>query len=545
MKAGGTAAHLPAELEARAERARPLDAALRGPMERSFGTSLGDVVVHTDADAAASADRLDAKAYAVGRHVVFGPGRYDPHSTVGRALIGHELAHVVQQRRGGPQPGPRGVHPSGTAAEGAAHTAGARAAAGLSAPVAAGTAPGVSRAPKNDPEDEARLAEVKQRNRSDAMVALGTAEGTGLEVTGLVDTVIGLDYAAHDVGRLGVDKAASALGLSADDKKTLHTVFDVVTGGAVLDAIRERAKASGWVDPLTGAPALSPKVTAAGNWAEAEYDRLTGSHAIDDGSLFTERELAQIATSLGLQTALAFTGVEEVALVLKVLGVATSVKGILDAINADPEHWPSDSRFWIQVVGAVLNVAGLAASSAGKRLAGLLVDAALTTLATAPSVLKLWGDWKNAQGPDRDEVLRKDLKEVLRALAAVLHQILLRASSHRRSKTPGGPGGSGTEEHGGPPAKRPQPAAAPHPTDAAPPVPARAAAPASAPPRGPPPRPRRPSRPRSRAGQQAVGRHPAGSRRANRRPGPPTPRPAHPWRARTRWVPRLPSPPRR
>ncbi|GCD96701.1 eCIS core domain-containing protein [Embleya hyalina] len=474
-KAGDTASHLPAELEARAERARPLDAALRGSMERSFGTSLGDVVVHTDADAAASAEHLDAKAYAVGRHVVFGPGRYDPHSTAGRALIGHELAHVVQQRRGGPRPGPRGVHPSGTAAEGAAHTAGARAAAGLSAPVAGGTAPGVSRAPKNEAEEEAERAELRE-NRAAAMVALGATEGVALEVTGAVDTLIGLGYGAHDAGRLGVRKAASLLGLSGDQTTVVQAWYEGASGGFVLDAVRDRAKAAGLVDPYTGVPALSPGVTKAGDLTEAYFDRVSGGHAPDDGSLFSDRELTQIAVQLGVKTILAYTGGEEVLLALKVLGVASSVEAILNAINANPEGWPSDSRFWLQVVGAVLNVAGLAASSAGKRLAALLLDAALATLSTAPAVRKLWVDWKGAHGPDRDAVLEQDLKDVVRALIAVMHQILLHAAGYRRSKAPGGGGteGGAGREHAGPPVRQPQPAADAH--AGPPPAPAHAGA---------------------------------------------------------------------
>jgi hypothetical protein len=40
---------------------------------------------------------MGAAAYTTGTHIVFGLGRYDPHSTAGRSLLAHELAHVVQQ----------------------------------------------------------------------------------------------------------------------------------------------------------------------------------------------------------------------------------------------------------------------------------------------------------------------------------------------------------------------------------------------------------------------------------------------------------------
>jgi hypothetical protein len=43
---------------------------------------------------------MGAEAYAQGNELHFAPGKYDPDSTAGRELIGHELAHVVQQRQG-------------------------------------------------------------------------------------------------------------------------------------------------------------------------------------------------------------------------------------------------------------------------------------------------------------------------------------------------------------------------------------------------------------------------------------------------------------
>ena len=49
----------------------------------------------------ASAPSAQANAYAVGRDVVFGAGKYAPGSAEGRRLIAHELAHVVQQSGGG------------------------------------------------------------------------------------------------------------------------------------------------------------------------------------------------------------------------------------------------------------------------------------------------------------------------------------------------------------------------------------------------------------------------------------------------------------
>jgi len=83
---------------------RPLPPAVRADMEKRFGTGFADVRVHDDARSRESADALGANAYTHGNHLVFGSGRLEPGTAVGRRLLAHELAHVVQQRRGGSPP---------------------------------------------------------------------------------------------------------------------------------------------------------------------------------------------------------------------------------------------------------------------------------------------------------------------------------------------------------------------------------------------------------------------------------------------------------
>jgi hypothetical protein len=75
----------------------PLPAASREFFEGGFGRDFGGVRVHTGAAASASARSLGARAYTVGREVVFGEGEYAPGTEAGRRLLAHELAHVVQQ----------------------------------------------------------------------------------------------------------------------------------------------------------------------------------------------------------------------------------------------------------------------------------------------------------------------------------------------------------------------------------------------------------------------------------------------------------------
>jgi hypothetical protein len=77
-----------------------LDPGIRVAMEARFGHDFGSVRIHADDAAARSASAVDALAYTRGNDIVFGRGAYRPETAAGRHLIAHELAHVVQQRRG-------------------------------------------------------------------------------------------------------------------------------------------------------------------------------------------------------------------------------------------------------------------------------------------------------------------------------------------------------------------------------------------------------------------------------------------------------------
>jgi hypothetical protein len=74
-----------------------MPAPVRSKMENSFGSSFGDVNIHTDSPQAKS---IGALAFTQGNNVHFAPGQYSPESASGQALLGHELTHVVQQRAG-------------------------------------------------------------------------------------------------------------------------------------------------------------------------------------------------------------------------------------------------------------------------------------------------------------------------------------------------------------------------------------------------------------------------------------------------------------
>jgi Domain of unknown function (DUF4157)/Protein-glutamine gamma-glutamyltransferase len=63
-----------------------------------FGSDFSQVRVHTDARAAHLARSINARAFTLGRDVVFGAGEYSTDTFAGKKLLAHELTHVVQQK---------------------------------------------------------------------------------------------------------------------------------------------------------------------------------------------------------------------------------------------------------------------------------------------------------------------------------------------------------------------------------------------------------------------------------------------------------------
>lgn len=78
---------------------QPLPGSVRAFFEPRFGYDFSGVRVHTDAGAAEAAGAINARAFTIGRDIVFGSGQYVPTTTVGKSLVAHELTHVAQQSR--------------------------------------------------------------------------------------------------------------------------------------------------------------------------------------------------------------------------------------------------------------------------------------------------------------------------------------------------------------------------------------------------------------------------------------------------------------
>ncbi len=84
-------------VESKASDNSSLDETVQAKMENAFQEDFSDVQLTKDSD---QATKMGAQAFAQGNKIHFAPGNYKPHTTEGQELIGHELAHVVQQKQG-------------------------------------------------------------------------------------------------------------------------------------------------------------------------------------------------------------------------------------------------------------------------------------------------------------------------------------------------------------------------------------------------------------------------------------------------------------
>jgi peptidoglycan hydrolase-like protein with peptidoglycan-binding domain len=78
-------------------RGQSLSDEARSFYEPRFGYDFSNVKVHTDSNAAKSAQSINALAYTSGNNIVFNSGQFSPNTDSGKKLLGHELTHVLQQ----------------------------------------------------------------------------------------------------------------------------------------------------------------------------------------------------------------------------------------------------------------------------------------------------------------------------------------------------------------------------------------------------------------------------------------------------------------
>ena len=76
---------------------QPLDETTRGFFEQRFGRDFSSVRIHNTEQAADVSRSINARAFTLGNNIAFGSGEYQPESSKGKRLLGHELTHVLQQ----------------------------------------------------------------------------------------------------------------------------------------------------------------------------------------------------------------------------------------------------------------------------------------------------------------------------------------------------------------------------------------------------------------------------------------------------------------
>lgn len=119
----------------------PLDPGVRAFMEPRLGGSLAATRIHTDVRAQRSAAAVGARAYTVGRDVVFGAPGFDARNSRSVATLAHELAHTVQAGGAAWAGGPLELDSPHTESERAARAVGASVAAELGGAPAARVRP--------------------------------------------------------------------------------------------------------------------------------------------------------------------------------------------------------------------------------------------------------------------------------------------------------------------------------------------------------------------------------------------------------------------
>ena len=89
--------HVESEVQALRGNGSALPASPRSFFEPRFGHDFAAVRVHTDSRAARLARSVNARAFTLGRDIVFGSWEYSPETEKGKRLLAHELTHVTQQ----------------------------------------------------------------------------------------------------------------------------------------------------------------------------------------------------------------------------------------------------------------------------------------------------------------------------------------------------------------------------------------------------------------------------------------------------------------
>lgn len=96
-KGQDTSSQFESRLHASKGGGKSLSKGTKSKMESAFGADFGKVRVHTDSNAVAMNNQVQAHAFTHGSDIYFNEGAYQPEQKEGTRLLAHELTHVVQQ----------------------------------------------------------------------------------------------------------------------------------------------------------------------------------------------------------------------------------------------------------------------------------------------------------------------------------------------------------------------------------------------------------------------------------------------------------------
>ncbi len=323
----------------------PLPSDVQDEMQARLGHDFSAVRIHTEDAATGAAGALGANALTVGSHIAFAPERFAPHTSEGRRLLAHELAHVVQQSRGGESPAidPRAPHEQSARAAANAVTT-------TSGPVAVEGATGVGiaadlgdwyeKAKKYAPTRE----QIVEAAKTSADIALGPAASDVLDLqlaaytdikeavtgvddpeakgtqevardkiqrnvgrikgvvgqaTDIADTVIWAGTEVRDLKDSAVNKAADSVGVdrstaSKASRVASYALAPVMPGLLAADSIGDlgdEMKEAGLKDESDQASLSAPVLKGwdlIGDWAD---EKMGGEKTEEDHTLFTQRDI--------------------------------------------------------------------------------------------------------------------------------------------------------------------------------------------------------------------------------------------------------------
>ncbi|MCB2179909.1 DUF4157 domain-containing protein [bacterium] len=147
-----------------------LPASIKEEGKKTLGQDFDDVRIHTDEGANQISQKINAKAFTIGKDIFFKKGTFAPGSAKGRETLLHELTHVVQQSGAAPAGGKLKLGAPNTTHEKEAETLSKKN--NQTAASVSGNANGAIVQRKKETEEEIELKNKEQRGKMRKMAGI-------------------------------------------------------------------------------------------------------------------------------------------------------------------------------------------------------------------------------------------------------------------------------------------------------------------------------------------------------------------------------------